>query len=377
MLNNRGIPLPDAGSPPSPADVKRQHRKAVMSGDGYIAAPSLPPRHDIVRTPALSFTRPFKANNHLCISQATNTSSPPSSLYSSYAHAPIAVPPVAVHRTGPASPYEAYPSTPMRASLYGANGQARQGEYFDTFASPPVNSYGMVSQPTLTYPTARIDYPALQQRHRTPNGSPVRPQPSHSQALHTPSGKVQIPPPALARLTSSNMIDGTISSSFQVLQSASYLTNPAFGAFPKQLTALGDGSIGLTGLKNLGNTCYMNSMVQCLSATIPLARFLKGPADIISRHVEVFELMAANFVYTEGSYKKAINRQNPLGTKGVLADAVAQLVQSLWSQQYSFLAPVTFRVSVKKAFDSCNLYKEALADFLLSIGCNMSLCAPL
>lgn len=46
----------------------------------------------------------------------------------------------------------------------------------------------------------------------------------------------------------------------------------------------------------------------------------------------------------EGAYKRAINTTNPLGTKGALADAVAQLVQTLWSQQYSFLAPVTFRV---------------------------------
>lgn len=31
-----------------------------------------------------------------------------------------------------------------------------------------------------------------------------------------------------------------------------------------------------TGLKNLGNTCYMNSTIQCLSATVPFARFFTG-----------------------------------------------------------------------------------------------------
>lgn len=37
-----------------------------------------------------------------------------------------------------------------------------------------------------------------------------------------------------------------------------------------------DIQIGTTGLKNLGNTCYMNSTIQCLSATVPFARFFTG-----------------------------------------------------------------------------------------------------
>jgi len=62
---------------------------------------------------------------------------------------------------------------------------------------------------------------------------------------------------------------------------------PSMGS---QLSQVGPISAGLTGLKNLGNTCYMNSVLQCMSATTPLARYFLSTHFTLCRLLNRWEL---------------------------------------------------------------------------------------
>ena len=78
---------------------------------------------------------------------------------------------------------------------------------------------------------------------------------------------------------------------------------------------------------NLGNTCYINSALQCLSHT-PLLR-----AYMLSDH-----------------FLTEVNRTNPLGTQGKMVEDFAGLLKNLWDERSAVRAvlPKKFKSTLGK-----------------------------
>ncbi|KAK0239282.1 ubiquitin carboxyl-terminal hydrolase 4 [Armillaria nabsnona] len=297
----------------------REHRPTYSLDQAYnhvrspaeVTYPSRPQPSEgpsqLVRRPALS--RPAPSSSPPSTRIPDSFASPPMSpSISGFNGIPPTngMPPVSYpnfpRHISPASPQPFLPdiASPPQASINSSLSR-RRSDYIDQTQEALAGLHGSQRGP--------IDYPDLATTRPL-----IRPPPAAaSSALERQDNR-----PRISRQQS-------FSSPTNILtpQTGAIVQSPSLPAHTNSLSYWSDVQIGMSGLKNLGNTCYMNAPIQCLSATVPFARF-----------------------FTDGRWKHDINKYNKLGTNGKLSGAFAKVLYDMWGQDLPYLTPMDFRRTI-------------------------------
>lgn len=123
------------------------------------------------------------------------------------------------------------------------------------------------------------------------------------------------PAPAVSRISYGGVSDRIVSGNIPGSQKDVAAQQPLYR--PRLITATY--KLPRTGLKNYGVTCYMNSTIQCLSATIDLAIF-----------------------FLQDTWKGQV-QNNWKGSHGFLPDIFSNLIRSLWNHESTVIRPKSLR----------------------------------
>ncbi|CUM48774.1 unnamed protein product [Debaryomyces tyrocola] len=88
-----------------------------------------------------------------------------------------------------------------------------------------------------------------------------------------------------------------------------------------------------TGLTNLGNSCYMNCILQCLAATPQLTKFFFP-------NISSSSLPSSSSLQ---SYRQHINVNNKLGSKGILTTNFVNLLMNMFTNVGKYFTPTSFK----------------------------------